>query len=444
VLSALSAVVIPLGLAACSGGGAQPSGDAGVAETGADAGACVTSGRGTLAVTVEGLPEGIRASVILKKPDGTEQDVTVSTTLADVAAGTYALVASRVQDADPIVPTLFEPTVTPASVCVGAGETKTLNVRYAAHPVSNKLWMSTSNGELGDVVAFSSAQLRSGGAPMPSLQRRPPFTGSAVAFDRDGNLWATGGDSSAFQRFSAASLAASGDLQPERRYAIDFGCAPNINQLLVGRDGSVWASSFCGDGFIARYSAADLASGGDKPLQRHLKVSEPRGMAFDGAGNLWVAASGKVQRFDVARLGAPNTNPSDLVIQAETPAPESLALGADYLAFTVEGDLWVGDFTGTRAYLLERSNLTGAGNKTVVPRVILDVGVTALPTTLALDHSGGLWMPSGVGKFVRFDATQLQASGAPVPAATFEPARLGYAENLAFFPGVGPLASNAR
>ncbi|NOU32521.1 MAG: hypothetical protein HOO96_31840, partial [Polyangiaceae bacterium] len=126
----------------------------------------------------------------------------------------------------------------------------------------------------------------------------------------------------------------------------------------------------------------------------------------------------------------------------DTAPPVLTSYGVNALAFDKAGNLWATDFAGAKIYEITKAELRGTGSKNLVPGIVLDVGVTALPSSLAVDEGGGLWTSGVAGTFVRFSPAQLGASGAPSAERIMTPAGLGYAEFLAFYPGVGPLASS--
>ena len=108
-------------------------------------------------------------------------------------------------------------------------------------------------------------------------------------------------------------------------------------------------------------------------------LSTPTGLAFDGAGNLWVTYDGPIVRL----------TPTDLA---------------------------------------------GAGGKTVTPAVQINPDVLALTEGLAFDEAGGLWVASSMGKFVRLGPTQLAASGNVTPATVISSPDVGYASWFALYP----------
>jgi sugar lactone lactonase YvrE len=165
-------------------------------------------------------------------------------------------------------------------------------------------------------------------------------------------------------------------------------------------------------------------------------MTAPQGVAFDSAGNMWVAASGddKVVRIDAAHLTT-NGSGADLSISALTSGVVTntltLPLG---LAFDGNGNLWV-NYDGTIAEL-PASVLGGTGSITVTPPVQLVTDVTALPEGIAFDEQGGLWLAYSAGKFARFAPSQLVGQGFATPSTVITSSDIGggSAGWFAFYP----------
>jgi ligand-binding sensor domain-containing protein len=409
-----------------------------------DSGPCSATGTGRLNVQVTGLPEGTRANVKVRKPNGDETAVESSTSLSDTRAGGYSATAAEIVVDDPVVKTVYRAPA-PAAVCVTADGSATLTIAYAAIPTSNKLWMTTSNGKLGELIAFPSSSVRATGAPLPATQvnsQAGHMFARQIAFDFDGNLWAARGG--AFARFSAASLAASGSPAPELDKNVNFGCGPALNDLATDNQGGLWVASSCSEGYVVHFTKAQLE--GTAPLtvaNPAIKVSDPTGLAFDAAGNLWVAFDSKLGRFDAGTLAGTTTTTitmPNLVVDLQTSNPASIPVA--HIAFDKDGHLWSAGISGTSIVKTPAAALTGTGTRTVTIDASNNLGVTALIESLAFDASGALWTAGSQGKVVRYTAAQLAAS-AGTPETILTPADLGYAEDLAFFPGPAPVA-NAR
>ena len=182
------------------------------------------------------------------------------------------------------------------------------------------------------------------------------------------------------------------------------------------------------------FTAAQLAAGGTPTATvERMGLSSPEGLAFDTAGNLWVAAhdDDAVVRIDAARLAASGTG-SDLAITAQTPSPVIGTLTPISLAFDGAGKLWV-NYDGTIASITS-ADQAGTGTKTITPAVQITTDVATLPVGIAFDQDGGLWLAHAVNKVARFDATQLSTSGSVMPSIVITSSDVGSASWFAMYP----------
>ena len=116
-----------------------------------------------------------------------------------------------------------------------------------------------------------------------------------------------------------------------------------------------------------------------------------------------------------------------------TPPPVIGTLGFPLgLAFDGAGNLWV-NYDGTLARLTP-ADLAGAGRKTITPTVQIVLDVQALPTGLAFDEAGGLWFADRAGRFSCLRANQLLFSGLATPDIVIASPDLGYAGWFAIYP----------
>jgi streptogramin lyase len=429
------ALLLSLLLAAC----AEESSSGGPL-TGPDS-ACSGTGSGTVSVVVRGLPAGALANATLTGPSGAVP-VTASAELTSVA-GAYTATATRVSTTDPIVRTVYEPTVDVASFCLEGSKAQTLTITYAEIASSNKLWSTNANSESGQLVGFKGGVLGVTGSPAASVAAKGP-TGKGIAFDKNGNLWSIGATTAdaPLARFGASSLGASGTKEPDRKIDPKLsGCSPALAAIAFDPYGALWAASLCEDRLLRiapsdleiadhEYTPApaDVATGG---------LEAPRAIAFDRDGNMWVSDATRIHRFAAANVAAdqPHTTSFAITLKAGSGAD----LPPDALAFDGDGNLWVTNFGGNLLLKLTPSDLAVAGTvKEVVPSVSITVGVSALVESLAFDESSGLWLTYSQGKIARLAPPQLgtsTTSGAPtIPATVITSADIGYAGAMAFFP----------
>jgi len=396
---------------------------------------CATGNRASLEVRFVGLPAGTSGSVTLTGPSS--QEVTGSQMLRELPSGRYTVKANRVTVADPRIRTVYQPSVA-SEVC--PGNAAVLEVTWSPVATSNKLWVLTSNGSVGSPAAFKSSDLSMTGAPTATVGG-DSGAGRDVAFDVDGNLWtlnSTVADAD-LQVYAAASLVGSARKTPARTFSFsgNGSCIPLSTAMAFDPNGNLFISS-CGK--VLKFSAASLAasSGALVASATLTGFNHPTGLAFDKAGNLYVAddAAQRILKF------APDaTTPSlTLAVKAfENPADTSVH-APDKLAFARDGSLWVSEFAGNIVFKVPVTDLARTGSATVPPAVRIHLSVGALLESLAFDEEGGLWTNGAVGKFSRFSPSQLTTStmsaGAPrAPEVSITPAgNFAYSEQMAIYP----------
>ena len=435
--SRIGVLALSLGLSslalACGGDGTTPSG------------VCSASGTGTLVVNVVGLPAGVTAKVSVTGPSGT-QAVSASQTFAGAAGGSYSITADKVTQADPIVRTVYSATISASTVCVSGSATQTVTVTYAPIPTSNKVWLSASNSPTGNTHGFASALLGATGNREATVATKSG-AGRHLAFDRDGNLWSNGGTTAdpALLRIPAASFAASGAVQPDRKIDITgLDCIPGVGGIAFDKDGSLWFGAPCKK-VIYKLAAAQLAASATvTPVLTIPFAMGAEGLAFDKSGNLWVGSGdeGHLARFDAASLASAAATPS-LVLTASTKASGGSPLHPGWLAFDASGNLWTNDFGGNVVFQFPAAELAGTAPKEVVPPALVTVGVSALLGGMSFDEGGGLWVTFGQGKFARLAPPQLTVTTDPgnptLPERVISSANLGYGEDIALYPAPASL-----
>ena len=117
-------------------------------------------GTGALAVTVNGLPSGASASVVVTGPSGYSQGVTHTSTLTNLAPGDYQLTASTVASHD----TNYVPTPTTASLAVAASpDPVATTVVYSKTATSldlsiGAMYLTQSTQTLGGTISLVAAR----------------------------------------------------------------------------------------------------------------------------------------------------------------------------------------------------------------------------------------------------------------------------------------------
>jgi ligand-binding sensor domain-containing protein len=383
----------------------------------------------SLAVTVSGLPDGVSAKVTVN--GALDLSNLVGSETLKLATGMYTVTADPVTMSDPIVRTAYKATVSAPNADVHCGSLLAVSVTYALIPTSNHLWIGSENSD-NDTFGYASASLAASGAPDADVAAST--AGSLPgAFDRDGNLWVidnTGG-TVGVKRYPADVLAAGGSETPDIIIGSDAlsGGVPGPTSIAFDGLGNLWL----GVGYsnqVVEFAAADLAASTDSatPAVAISGVPAPAALAFDGKGNLWVGSGDQVLEYTADTLAASSSAPPATTIDAQTPLPVVGALAnVRGLAFNGDGALWV-NYDGTLALL------TALESGTVTPDIQVQPDVLALPEGIALDERGGLWMAYSAGKFCKFSASQLTASGMLTPAVVISGPSLGSVTSPAFFP----------
>ena len=404
-------------------------------------GPSVTTGSLTVTITA---PAGVTPSVTLTGPAGYHQSLSATATLTALAVGSYTVTAAAATVSNPMVATVYDGAVTDASVAVSAGATATASVSYAARPGSGDLWVVANGTATATLAAYSAAQLAAstGAAPATAVA-----TGAATAvlfgaaFDASGNLWVTDEGDNAVVEFASSQLAASGSPTPAVTLGTNGSSLNKPTGLAFDASGNLWVANY-GNNTVVEFAASQLAASGNPTPRATLSatagsLSLPAGLAFDAAGNLWVANAGNsIVEYPAGLLGATGS-----------PAPTVTLAGGILsnpagLAFDADGNLWVAN-EGTDQVLgftptdLARS---GTGDPTGVALRSDDAGSLNVPVGLAFDASGDLWVSNfgmnGTGDtVVEFAANQLVLTLAPpTPVVTVSGSSVSGPAALAFDP----------
>jgi hypothetical protein len=366
------------GTSGLGGEGGATGGEGGTDNEGGEAGGTQQT-VGSLIVTVSGLPTGSSTSVTISGPGGFSKVISATTTIADLAPGTYVAGATppSIRVAGAQVDSIFDVTVTGDGI-VGVGSTANVAVTYAKRPGTGGIWVSNYSSR--NVLEFNSAQLATTGAqttaPVVSLALPALGTGGAnsisIAFSSTGDLWAgycrNGQVPQVVAKFSAAKLSSTS--------------SPTADVVVT---------------LPTTDTSYDCASG----------------LAFDSTGNLWVGTyHGHLLRFDsnaLAVTGAPT--PSVVISSASF-------LGIQDILFDGAGNLFVAPYVGTIVARVSAAQLT-ASSAALVPSVVLSLPSGSGPGGLALDTGGGLWVSDfNHNNLIKYNAADLSATGTPVPALT--------------------------
>jgi hypothetical protein len=338
----------------------------------------------SIAVTISiapDAPDGVAAEVLVAGPEGYSRTLASSETLAELAPGSYTFTVKR-SDIPPApgekVGKSYGDGEGVVVVDLAAGAEDQVSLSYSLQPASGKLWVS--NNLSGAISAYDQTDLAANGSPDPVVRLEAPFSRPySLAFDASGRLWvAHGGSANRLVAYAPRQLSGEGGSEPA---------------ITIGTSGA---------------------------------LRDPRGLAFDGEGNLWISNWGNDTLIKYAA--------SQLTVSGE-PVPEVIISSPaidvrpfSNLAFDAESSLWVtggdgppGSNSGTLVKF-SADQLTASGN--VMPAVTLyssqgNVNVSGGSLfgggPLAFDEEGNLWVVSGIDGLWKFGAADLASGGDLTP-----------------------------
>jgi hypothetical protein len=227
-------------------------------------------------------------------------------------------------------------------------------------------------------------------------------TPQGVTFDSAGNLWvidpgatvAGVANTPALLKFTAMQLAALKTApNPEPSAIITSTSLAFPQQSVFDGKGNQWVSDHNNNTILVFTAAQLMATGTNATIPAVVIESAafngPLGIAFDAAGNLWVANNG----------GVPIAGSANGAMSA----------------------------TGTTIVEFTAAHLPTPGNGMLTPTLTPDLTLTdngqnsiQAPWELAFDSTGNLWSSNSGGTFslVEFAKASLTASGTPTPAVT--------------------------
>ena len=445
------------------GGNGGNAGKGGSAGTAAEAGAPMggTSGEGgeaaggdagaggepqapnSLKITLNGVPVGSTASVSIAGPAGFVENISASTTLADVVAGTYTITAPSIRVPGTQVDSIFDATVVGGPVEVVLGAAATASVNYARRPGTGMLW--GTNYSSPKVFGFDAATIAKTGTQSgpPSVvntltnvgTNKPPSP--TIAFSATGDLWV--GTCRKDQipqvvaKFSPAKLSATGNPVADVTLTLPatdttYDCA---DALVFDAAGNLWVGM--NHGHILSFNASDLTVTGTPAPAVNLTSSAyfvgVLDLAFDSSGNLFVASYGTPI---ISRLSASQLLASDPAVVPAVRLTLAASVGPGGLVLDKDGSLWVSQYNAKSIVKLSAADLGTTGTPT--PALTL-TGVPG-PEQLAFDNAGNLWVAAfDAGSVIALSAVDITTGGSKTPLTALDNDTIDVAFGLRFNPG---------
>ncbi len=389
------------------------SASAGLAGCGSNTTAPAATGSIAVRITTAA---GVRGAVTLSGPDGVGSTIGASRMLPNVPTGVYTVRADSVVTTDTIVGARIDvPNVSLAHATVVRDDTAIVSVAYKLRGRRGAMWVANSADTA--IFEFEPDSLRVSGAPEPEGWIGGLRNPTGMALDSAGDLWVVGDASDTITMVTAAQRAA-GARPPKLMTLSDTGIQ-NAVSLAVAPNGTLWISSQTS---LRGYTSAQLAAGGAQNAAIVIAIggasdAQTIGMAFDSAGNAWVAdcEANTLLRFTAAQL-AVNGSPTPVQTIRAAGAPGSLVCPSD-IAYDRNGNLWVLNFYGPSIAEFSSSQLKSSGAP--IPQRMLTLAAQSLPWGMAFDRQGALWVGDyGHNVVDVFSPAELTTGGAVAPADT--------------------------
>jgi sugar lactone lactonase YvrE len=295
------------------------------------------------------------------------------------------------------------------------------------------LW--TLSGILPGIFRLTSSQLQASDTVTPATSITSSSAAldgfNSIAFDAAGTLWMTSQTDSTLLAFSRSTLATSGERVASTVIASAHGSLDAPSALAFDATGGLWVAN-TNNGTLVRYDSAQLATGGTPTPKVILSgVGHPTGLAFDAAGGLWFSdgAAHRISKYGAAQLETSGFKLPEVVLTSNGP-DISNPVG---LAFDAAGNLWIANSGLLNVVALQANHL--ATTAFVHADIVISPGsFSSLPLGLAFDEHQNLWVVYAEGVVTEYDHAALAASGTPAPAVRLMIKDHVLFRSLAFWP----------
>lgn len=434
-----------------------------------------TPARGSLGVTISGLPSNLSANVTVSGPGGFSQSLSAGQTLGNLEPGTYTLTAASVSASGLI----YTASISGSPATVEASKFATANVTYALQNPGGTGGLSIRVNGLPEgltpelvvrgpggtfplrldqplqnlvpgVYAVTASPLRQSDTTVDTI-----FDGTAVTVTVTGGaiavadinfaprigtglLWVSSEASATgfgFRGYTAAALNSSGNPAPSLRLAQAFGDLLPTRFVGLALDATrLWttARSFDLDPDNHGVVAFSLSQAGVPVVRPSVlirgastntlltNVTRLGGLAFDQSGNLWVVSivNQTLVKFSPEQLKTGTPTPAVALDLSDFSATLFTGSQQAGLAFDTQGNLWFG--SNARIIKLTPSQLSTSGKITQADVTVRLFNDGRRVNALAFDAIGNLWVASS-GRIAQFSVAQLSQAG---PDETANPAPL--------------------
>ncbi|HMA19190.1 MAG TPA: NHL repeat-containing protein [Gemmatimonadaceae bacterium] len=304
------------------------------------------------------------------------------------------------------------------------------------------LW--TVSGAPGEILRLDPAQLLTEGSQQPAASlftsSASLFTFNSVAFDSTGTMWVASQDDSLLLGFRASDDGRSGFTTPSTIIAPNARSISGPSGIAFDRDRSLWVANFYA-GTIVRFDRTQLASSGSPvPSVTISGVGHPTGIAFDVNGTLWVTdlVANTVSRYLRGQLLTSGEKEPAIVLSSNAGS----LLNPSGIAFDSFNNMWIAN-TGNQSITAFRPPQRASSG---APAPFLTLGSTqttlGVPTGLAFDGDGSLWVMGISGVLSKFMISSIAASGPAEPSLQIKISDHVLLWSIAFWPKVPGLPLN--
>jgi sugar lactone lactonase YvrE len=239
-----------------------------------------------------------------------------------------------------------------------------------------------------------------------------PLPVPPVPSSQDG-LWTVSGVPAAILQLDATQLSDTGQRDPATTVTTPSASLTTLAGVAFDAAGNLWVAGD-DDSVLLAFAPGALASSGSKVANTVIRstrgsLSGPIGLAFDSRQRLWVVnhQNATLDRFDPAQLAAGGAQVPRVVLSVPgTPVA---------IAFDAAGSLWVSDNQNHVIYEYTAAQLAVSGSPP--PAFVLTAADSLVnPTGLAFDAAGNLWVANNLrSNLLAFTPAQLAGVGSPAP-----------------------------
>ncbi len=305
------------------------------------------------------------------------------------------------------------------------------------------LW--TSSAVDPAIVRFDPSQLALGGRRAPSTRISTASADlldlNGLAFDSDGTMWVASSDDSLLIALAPQSLARSGNAVATTVISSNDRSLSRPVAIAFDNQHRLWVANFANQ-TVVRFEHSQLAtSGAAVPTLAINTGVNPSSLAFDAGGNLWVASIQANKIFSYNRLQQQTANVVEpqIVISTNGTALQH----PSGLAFDAAGNLWVASLTQARIDAFTPAQLAVSGSPDPAVSITSSDSSIDEPVALAFDNEGSLWVMNGAnGQLSKFPRAALAQTASRAPALTLTPAGYTLFWSIAFWPKPAGLPLN--